>query len=266
MPQENFSTSYALLFSVKVLHRYFLNFSDKPFDAAWLSAEEKKTIGIIGKTYDMGQFWKIVPGEATRQRLRNLQMIYRSRADGFCIAVATEGNRPLVPLPEELELFFCVYPTDTYFLIYTDIAKAVMDELMKNDQLFLLTNKVTLPDPGANILNANETIKAADLIKRQEVPASEITNSRPLGLIKIRHTLAAGVTLLSRGGEVQPTLAFNLPLKNRITVWEYKDISLGLKPLVQHGYVPVTVSGKELANPTPATTLYKDHKFYSVIY
>jgi hypothetical protein len=266
MPPETFSISYDILFRVKVLHRYFLNYATRAYDASGLSEEEKKIIGIIRLNYEISKFWQITPGENTRHVLKNLQMIYRPLPDGFCLAVATESSLPLVPLPEELNLYFGIYPTDNFFLNYTNITKPVLDKLLKENQLFVLSNKATLPDLAANTLNANETIAATDLLERKDAPAGEISTRAPLGFIHIRHSLSAGISLLSAGGKVQHPLTFNLKLKNRATQWQYKENSLGLKPLVQHGLIPATAGGKELSNPTLAATIYKDDDFYSIIY
>jgi hypothetical protein len=265
---EKFTIGYKTLFSVQVLHRYFLNHGSTAFDAAPL--DEQKTVKLIRNQYDISRFWHIKPDRVTYQTLKNQRMVFKNLLDGFMIAVETGGtNSPFIPFPTELRLVFEIYPTDPFFMLYTDIDKTVMDTLMKKidetiDGKTMRVSKVfRLKNTGSTSqsLNSSEDIPLSSIETYQN---TEGGREQPLGYIEIRH--APSTVALLNGGNVQTNLVFTIPLRNRSTIWEFEATGLGTHPLVANGRIPVLASGKQLSNPTPSTTSYKSGNFVSIIY
>ncbi|GAB4012183.1 hypothetical protein GCM10028808_27530 [Spirosoma migulaei] len=265
---EVIGISYQILFRIRVLHRYFLNYSTTEFDAAGSNGLKKK-IELVRNTYTVDQYWDIIPDSDTSQTLRDLQMLVKKQPDGFVIMATTKGNgslTPFSPLSDKLKLVFAVYPTDPFFMLYTDIAMNVMDELKKTNRVFRLKNQNSTNDPTKNQLNANETIRLEDIEDRPEQPPSVTRLQPPVGFIEIEHD-PPNRTLLDGGNNIQPTLTYTVTLRNRTTHWRYKINDLGQFKLVQHGLIDVISDTVKLPNPTPATTAVgNDGLFYSTIY
>jgi hypothetical protein len=286
---EKFTIGYKVLFSIQVLHRYFLNFGNSAFDAPPIG--DQKVVALLRKQYNMNLFWLIQPDTATREALKNYRLIFKVLPDGFRIGVETDtDNKPLIPFPMDWTLVFDVYPTDDFFMLYTDIDPLVMDELMhgkdetikdenKKDKVVRMNKVFRLKNTGktSETLNMNEdipsvrveTYKNTDGISREN---REGAQKRPLGCIEISHKPSAvtPIALLNDDGTVQENLVFTIKFRNRRTNWLFGEVDLGLKPLVANGVIEVTTVvkaiEKKLPNPTPATTFYKEDKFVSIIY
>lgn len=275
---ESFGISYRVLFTVRVRHRYFLNYGTTAFDAT-VSNELAKKLELIQNVYDVGLFWEIAPDADTQELLTNQRMLFRKRPDGFVVAVATETivvqdgtgvvidryEKPFVPLSAGLKLVFALYSTDAFFMLYTNIEKAVMDELAGPNRVFRLKNKATNANLSDNRLNSSETIRSADLEDRPPETSVGGVSRVALGFIEIEHQPASR-SLLGAHERVQPPLAFTLTLGNRATQWRHKTNNLGEFRLVRQGLI-ATPGPIKLPNPTPATTTVDvDGLFYSTIY
>lgn len=267
---EKFSIGYKTLCKVQVLHRYFLNYGNKAFDAGGLPADEQRVVGLLKKQYDVNRFWEIKPDKTTVQTLKNQRMVFKNLPDGFIIGIETGGTSiPSVPFPAELKLVFEVYPTDNFFMLYSDISKPVMDILMKGadetvdgkivrvGKVFRLTNIGS----ASQTLNVSEDIPLASL---ETYSNTEGIKKQPLGYIEIRDTPPAASLLI--GHVVQSNLLFKVVLNNRSTQWTFGTSNLGLHPLVENGRIAVSSGGKQLPNPTPTTTFYESGNFKSIIY
>jgi hypothetical protein len=262
---EKFTIGYKTLFSVQVLHRYFLNYGITAFEAA-----SPDIVKLIRNQYDISRFWQIKPDRTTYQVLKNQRMVFKNLPDGFIIGIETGGtNTPLIPFSTELRLVFEIYPTDPFFMLYTDIDKTVMDTLMKKvDEM--IDSKIVRVGKVFRLKNTSSTSQS--LNSSEDIPSSSIETyqnteggkKQPLGYIEIRH--APPTASLLSGGTVQSNLVFTILLRNRSTIWEFGATGLGTHPLVANGRIPVLASGKQLSNPTPSTTSYKSGNFVSIIY
>jgi len=258
MAMQRFVTGYETLCRVQVLHRYFLNFGATPFDLASPTAAQQKSLALVRGNYDISRFWRIVPDPATQLAMRNGWMVFKNLPDGFRVGVMTAAHEPVVPLADDLTLVFAIYQADAYFPLYTDLDRTVLDGLAKQSRVFRWRNV-----PGSLHLNADETIRPADLEAR---PATtDLGSGRPIGFIEVQHRPADGNSLLDEIGQVQD-LAFAVVLRNRSTQWEYRATNLGQFPLVHYGRIGVAADSTPLPNPTPATTTDRGTQFVSTIY
>jgi hypothetical protein len=256
---EKFTIGYKKLFSVQILHRYFLNYGGRYFDANDLSIAEQRVFNLLKSQYDISRFWQIKPDKTTAQLLKNQRMVFKNQADGFIIGVEkVAGNVPSIDFPLGMRLVFEVHLMDPYFMIYTDFFKDVpanidvAKSLMKENKVFRLKNSGTV-----NLINSSEDIPDSSLETYQN---REGVKKQPMGYIEI-----------SDIPPVTTNLVFTLLLGNRSTKWEYGTATLdpiGPYPLVANGRIPVRAIGKLLLlpNPTPSTTVYKDGDFISIIY
>lgn len=267
---EKFTIGYKTLCTVQVLHRYFLNYGNKAFDAGGLPLDDQRVVGLLKKQYSVNRFWEIKPDKTTAEVLKNQRMVFKNLPDGIIIGVETGGtSTPSVPFPAALRLVFEVYPTDSFFMVYTDISKPVMDILMKGadetiDGKIVRVGKVfRLKNTGSTsqTLNVSEDIPLTSL---ETYTNNEGVKRQPLGYIEIRH-IPPAVSLLS-GSTVQNNLLFKVLLRNRTTQWAFGTSNLGLHPLVANGRIAVSSGGKQLPNPSPSTTFYKTGNFVSIIY
>ncbi|WP_421825843.1 hypothetical protein [Larkinella sp.] len=270
---ESFGISYQVLFSVRVLHRYFLDFGTTPFDTNAPSDEARKKIELIRQVYDVSQFLAFLPDAPTQQRLKNQRMLFKKQADGFVVLAATDNPRsqtPFLPLPAGLKFVFAVYPTDPFFMLYTNLTPEVMNDLKRPTRGFRLKNRNASADPLKNRLNTGETIRMADLEDQPPEHAVAGRLDRPLGFIEIEHA-PANRSLLTAEDVLQPTLTYTLTLGNRTTRWRLKTDApgdfAGEHQLVKNGLIPAVKGTTKLVNPTPATTTFEnDGHFYSTIY
>ncbi|RCR69472.1 hypothetical protein [Larkinella punicea] len=270
---ESFGISYQVLFTVRVLHRYFLDFGTTPFDTDAPSVEARKKIGLIRRVYDVAQFLAFLPDAPTLQLLKNQRMLFKKQADGFVVLAATENPRsptPFLPLAAGLKFVFAVYPTDPFFMLYTNLTPEVMNDLKRPTRGFRLKNRNSSANPLENRLNTGETIRMADLEDLPPEHAVAGRLERPLGFIEIEHAPPTR-SLLTAEDALQPTLTYTLMLQNRTTRWRLKNDApgdfAGEHQMVKNGLIPAVNGNAKLVNPTPATTTFEnDGHFYSTIY
>jgi len=105
---DTIKNKYKILFSVNILHHYFLDNGRVVF----LFDKTKKQPEL--SNYDVRQFLAIVPTASTSEKLKNLRAIYRATSMGFLVAVP-EG------VEVKDELVFMAIPTDPLFNNYTTL-------------------------------------------------------------------------------------------------------------------------------------------------
>jgi hypothetical protein len=271
---DKFIIGYKILCKVAVLHRYFLNFGNIAFDTVFPNTDEgrrdRKVVDTIRMQYNINRFWLIEPTLITKQILKNQRMVFKNTPDGFLIGVETGGtNTPSVALPENLVLTFDVLPADGLFMMYTTIAKPVMDTLIKgadaliDGQMVRVNKVVKFKNTGAataQTLNTGETINLTDL---ETYAPTEGGSRRPFGTIEIRHTPPTAQLL--NAGNVVNNLVFTILLGNRTTTWRLGATDVGTLPLVANGRIPIAFDSKQLPNPTPSTTQFTGGNFVSMI-
>lgn len=114
---------YASLFSVDVLHDYFLNHGHVVHEA--LSDETRLRINEL---YSVDAFLSINPTAQTQRVLAGHQMIFKSTRTGFMVGVKTDISapdiRPFVPFASDLRLTFALTVNDPRFFNYTELPAA----------------------------------------------------------------------------------------------------------------------------------------------
>lgn len=112
---------YASLFSVDILHDYFLNHGNVVHEA--LSDEARLRINEL---YDIDAFFAINPTAQSQRVMAGHQMIFKLTRTGFMVGVKTDISapdiRPVVPLASDFRLTFALTVSDPRFFNYTEVA------------------------------------------------------------------------------------------------------------------------------------------------
>lgn len=114
-------TQYAVLFQVAVLHDYFLNRGGIVHEVL----NPRQQAQIMEK-YATTSFLTIAPTAKTVRTLAGHQMIFKTTATGFLVAVkldpATSDHRPAIPLASDFCLSFSLQVHDACFFNYTALS------------------------------------------------------------------------------------------------------------------------------------------------
>lgn len=113
------TVKYKILFSIDVLHHYFLDNGRQHFES--LSADEKvKRLG----NYHIGTFLELVPTSECQILMRNLQLIYKNTATGVIVGTRTTEaeDRPILEIPNDAKFTFILKLRDGYFYNTTNLS------------------------------------------------------------------------------------------------------------------------------------------------
>lgn len=117
-----FRTLYKTMFTIDVLHSYFLNNGSEAY--ASMEEEEKKE---QLKKYNFLEYINVIPSYATHLALRNHKLVLRKGRDGFRVlsSVIEENDKfkSLRLIESDLKLTFFVYVKDYLFDNYTELTK-----------------------------------------------------------------------------------------------------------------------------------------------
>ena len=118
-----FTIGYKRLFSVKILHGYFLNQGEKAYDA--LNSTERI---LADKSYRVSDFLQIIPSTDTLEIMKGRSMVFRQDNSGFFVGIRIDQQEfeagkiiPFLPLNEEVKLRFYVKLSDPNFFNYTSL-------------------------------------------------------------------------------------------------------------------------------------------------
>lgn len=119
-----FTLQYKRLFSVDILHGYYLNQPKGKFFEAHL---EKKQAELLAR-FDIRKDLSVVPTPETKKILTNRKWVFRSTHTGFFIGAEVDGTaaagglfRPSIPLEEEIKLTFAMKAVNPFFFNYTNL-------------------------------------------------------------------------------------------------------------------------------------------------
>ena len=93
-PGDNLHIKFPILFSVKVLHHYFLDFMDILFD----NLPADRQVRNLAK-YDVRKIWEIQPTPQTEHWLKGRSLVFKKNALGV---VVLAGNNGLVCDPNRI--------------------------------------------------------------------------------------------------------------------------------------------------------------------
>ena len=289
----SFEITYKPLFSVDILHKYFLNDGVREYH---LMTEDEKQKQL--EKYDTGLFFDILPAGETMQKLTGHNLVFKLQRKGFtvwCKVSEDNENKPFITLDDDLCFTFLIRIKDRLFFNYTNLP------FDTSDKLFLFTNrKPALPAvfPLIKLTNIFSVIDQSyalpDDEARKYLSGLSVKEKKNLfGIVKIYvKGDTTDLSITNTQGEIEGSgRKFEIFLSNRVSFWRYifrKDKSVDPgddlesengstrsfitkeeMPLTYGGFVPVTLGGDELPNPDARIIIPDDallDKYYSEIY
>lgn len=286
-----FSVQYKPLFTVQVLHNYFLNIGAQQF-AAMNPAEKQKQLG----NYNFTKVFSIAADSNTVSLLNRYRLVFKLTNTGFTVWSKVEDNgvTPAILLDDDSSFTFLLKITDSRFYNFTSL------KMENAGKLFFLSNRQPEGFPGFPLLGlsgANLKIGETHLLHSatQTSELKKLASTERNGLFAIvRIHVKAGNPALNlteaSGNLVNQSPVFEIVFDNRKSFWRYifknnqvvkpaddvkkEDgnakilITKAEHPLTQNGFVSIELGTAELPNPgvekiIPDTA---SNKYYSEIY
>ena len=244
--------NYKQLFSVNVLHQYFLNEAKDTYD------DKKKPDAFTD--YDSKNFVQIVPSVKAKKVLKNHKILLKQVNNGVTALVSADSatNKPSFDVTGQ-SIDLLVYITDTHFNKYTDGVDLLGNHIYEFKTSTAASSRKLVAqgtDWGAAKIAdyklAHSTDGNSDYVKLMN-RISPAEQRQLFGVITV--DLAA---LLNSGVFKTTADEYKMVFKNRSIKCEYisgKDpnttfTSANAEPLVKRGWYQVEISGKKYPMPT----------------
>ena len=253
--------NYKQLFSVNVLHQYFLKDAKEPYD------DKKKPDAFT--EYNSKNFMQIVPSAKAKRVLRNHKILLRQGNNGVtALASADSANKPSFDLTGQ-SIDLLVYITDTHFNKYTDGVELFGNHIYEFKTSAATSSRKLVAqgtDWGAAKIAdyklVHSTVETSDYVKLMNRVLPE-EKRQLFGVITV--DLAA---LLNSGVFKTTADEFKMVFKNRSIICEYvsavdgsvKYTSSAAEPLVKRGWYQVEKSATE---KYPMPTILDEFEFPS---
>ena len=288
-----FEITYKPLFSVDILHKYFLNDGVREYQQMTGSEKQKQL-----EKYDTGLFFDILPAAETMQKINGHNLVFKLQRKGYtvwCKVSEDDENKPFITLDDDLCFTFLIRIKDKLFFNYTLLP------LDTSGKLFLFSNrKPALPAvfPLIELTNTFSVIDQSYVLPDDEAKKylsglSVKEKENLFGIVKIYvKGDTTDLNITNTQGEIEePERKFEVFLGNRVSYWRYifrksksaaptddllPDGSSDLRfitkdelPLTKSGFVSVKLGGADLPNPDAGTILPDEkiiNKYYSEIY
>ena len=137
----SYSIKYKELFSVKILHQYFLDKGSVKFS---MMPEQEQLKQL--KNYNFQLAINIVPTAKTFQQLNGHKLIFKTHDTGFtvCSKVSElDDKEPFIALDEDLFFTFLIEIKDSAFYNYTDL------KFQNSDKPYYLANRHLATEPNS---------------------------------------------------------------------------------------------------------------------
>ena len=288
-----FSIKYKPLFSVNILHQYYLNKGSEDFFGMTAGETNKQLAG-----YRVSNFLKITPSTESTLKLKNHRLVFKPVNTGFVVwaqVSETQDTLPLISLSNTLELTFLLTLVNHTFINFTKL------DANNSGKLYFFSNKrLSTEAPSFPLIGKTNNKQAVD---EGFIPGTDgttellgrLSSSEKLNLFGMIRICMKGentsMNIINNQGEIfEPAREFQVVFGNRETFWRYyfdkdqqvknKDdvkkengsarqlITKKAQPLTEKGFVSVELDGKQLPNPNAAMIRpdLSDNKIYSEIY
>jgi hypothetical protein len=242
------TASYTTLFSVRILHDYYLNNGEESFDS--MSAQDQQA-ALSG--YRWQDFLSIRPSSETVRRCSRFHLLVKYRANSLTVLVRKRDEdvqESFIALDPDLTLAFFIEYRDPYFENFTQMPflsgqKMFFSNFQPEAPEDLAAELIPL-DNDAVIFSENWLVPEEDFQQLREGYTAGGLEAGPVGLLLIRmhgETGARNVINLDRSLKINPTV-FKIHFSNRSTYWKYKQATSGEeietnqpKPLTKNGFV-----------------------------
>jgi len=261
-----FNKLYRTLFSIEILHHYFLDEGEEVYGDDLDESKMEKNLSL----YSLSDFMEIRPSAKTVQVLRNMRSRFIQTKVGFQVATAEgDDDKPFIPFSSELSLDFIARIKDPFFENYTNITIDRSRPIFLSNQTPAdSTEETAIPirfclfsDFETSLTNGETPTlpmeeKSIDL---PEIDSRELVGA--FAIIRVHLTGEAGEITLTNGvDEFNGTLPeVSWILENRATTWKYHrssdsvqvHASSGELPLTKYGYITIKdADDKQYPNPS----------------
>ncbi len=272
----SFKSIYRPLFTVQLLHHYFLDDGTTLFDSDPLLAEKQL------ETYNCKNFISIIPTAETLQKSIGQKIVLKETSEGLAVYIKAEETAPNSGLYQPY--VFVSQNTTLTFLLYTN------DALFENYSLipsvpkipFYFSNKKPVTEPNSfSYIDVSGKTTSVDSFTMLE---STFQNLETILSAEEKTGLFGVIQLEMRGDDTFPVdthprnilnvngslpaagRSFKIQFKNRETIWNYRDAVNSsllhssdptILPLVEKGIVGYSFGGKKRPAAAPTRLVFE---------
>lgn len=271
-----FTATYRLLLRVNVYHRYFLDDGTVAFDSDPILKATQLS------HYDFGTFCSVIPAADTLRRFIGNKLVFKTDPTGFSLYVKAEETapnsgifKPYVNLSQTDTFTFLIYVKDSLFENYSTVNpkpsipyyfsnKKPVSEGVSFNYMDLETTTLPIEDFTISQNTYNEiakTLSAEEKIGLFGIISLEMAGDDTVPFDgNARNILNANGTI-----PVNPK-AFKLQIKNRKTIWHYRNAADSTLlhstdptelPLVKNGIIGYGFNGQEQPAAFPSRLLFE---------
>jgi|5_EtaG_2_1085323.scaffolds.fasta_scaffold00071_44 hypothetical protein len=272
----SFTTTYRKLFSVNIYHNYFLDDGNVAFDSSPVLKEAQLV------NYNFEDFCKIIPSEKTQELFKGNKLVFKTTSNGFTIfsrAEETAPNsgtyKPMVNLSQTTVFDFLIYVNDALFENYSTVnSKPLIPYYLSNKKPvtegisfnYLDLETITLPIEDFTINQASYGEIRTNLSEKEKIGLFGIISLEMAGDNTVPFDGNARNILNANGTIPAFPKTFKLQLKNRSTIWNYRDASTNTLlhstdpttlPLAKNGIVGYSFNGQERPSAFPSRLIFE---------
>tara|TARA_R100001230_G_C5640003_1_gene146297 strand:+ start:57 stop:932 length:876 start_codon:yes stop_codon:yes gene_type:complete len=272
----SFTATYKILFGMNLYHHYFLDDGSIAFDANATLKEAQ-----LNK-YNFGDFCEIIPSEETQEIFKGSKLVFKTTPSGFTIYAKAEETapnsgtyRPFVNLPQTTVFNFLIYVKDPLFENYSTVnpkpaipyyfsnKKPVSEGVSFN---YLDLETTTLPVENFTINQTSYGEMAKNLSTKEKIGLFGIISLEMAGDDTVPFDGNARNILNANGTIPAFPKTFKLQLKNRSTIWNYRDASTNTLlhstdpttlPLAKNGIIGYSFNGQERPSAFPSRLIFE---------
>lgn len=272
----SFTTTYKILFGMNLYHNYFLDDGSVAFDTNATLKEAQ-----LNK-YNFEDFCEIIPSEETREIFKGNKLVFKSIPSGFVIYTKAEETapnsgtfKPFVSLPQTTVFNFLIYVKDSLFENYSTVnSKPLIPYYFSNKKpasegvsfKYIDLETTTLPIEGFKINQASYDSISDILSEKERIGLFGIISLEMAGDNTIPFDGNARNILNASGTIPAIPKTFKLQLKNRSTIWNYRDASSSTLlhstdptelPLAKNGIIGYAFDGQERPSAFPSRIIFE---------
>jgi hypothetical protein len=272
----SFIATYKILFGISLYHHYFLDDGSIAFDT---NASLKE---VQLNKYNFGDFCEIVPSEETQKIFKGNKLVFKTTPSGFNMYAKAEETapnsgtyKPFVNLPQTTVFNFLIYVKDSLFENYSTVNS-------KPSIPYYFSNKKPLSEGVSfKYIDLETTTLPIENFTINQTSYDEIAKNfstkEKVGLFGIISLEMAGDDTIPFDGNPRNILNangtipvfpknFKLQLKNRSTIWNYRDASSNTLlhstdpttlPLAKNGIIGYSFNGQERPSAFPSRLIFE---------
>lgn len=272
----SFTATYKILFGMNLHHHYFLDDGSIAFDtnASLKEAQLNK--------YNYGDFCEIIPSEETQEIFKGNKLVFKTLPSGFNMYAKAEETapnsgtyKPFVNLPQTTVFNFLIYVKDSLFENYSTVnSKPLIPYYLSNKKPasegvsfnYIDLETTTLPIENFNINQTSYDEIGKTLSKKEKIGLFGIISLEMAGDNTIPFDGNPRNILNANGTIPASPKTFKLQLKNRSTIWNYRDASSNTLlhstdpttlPLTKNGIIGYSFNGQERPSAFPSRLIFE---------